>query len=252
MQCWSAVISDCTVIVARTATVNTIPSKIDRFHEPKARQLRDQGQGQGHDFLNSSCPPGRGQFSRTHPCCVVGSCHRCRTTGSRRDEGSGRCSGPAFWTFEKHITMVARSCHYHAQAIRQIRHLLSTELTSTLARSLILTRLVYCNSLLHSLHTSSIQTLQRVQNKATRIVLQAWRRGSTAAGLRGTAAVPRKPAAVLAPLAASSSQNQLQAGCDDLQAVLYSLTETETEMEIYIISLSKTEMETEFFLQNGN
>ena len=41
-------------------------------------------------------------------------------------------------TFEKHVTMVARSCHYHAQAIRHIRHLLSTELASTLARNLIL------------------------------------------------------------------------------------------------------------------
>jgi len=29
-------------------------------------------------------------------------------------------------TFEKQMTMVARSCHYHAQAIRHIRHLLST------------------------------------------------------------------------------------------------------------------------------
>ena len=42
------------------------------------------------------------------------------------------------WTFEKHVMMVARSCHYHAQAIRHIRHLLSTELASTLARNLIL------------------------------------------------------------------------------------------------------------------
>ena len=76
-------------------------------------------------------------------------------------------------TFEKHVMMVARSCHYHAQAIRHIRHLLSTELASTLARSLILTRLDYCNSLIHGSHTSSIQTLQRVQNNAARIVLQA-------------------------------------------------------------------------------
>jgi len=75
-------------------------------------------------------------------------------------------------TFENHITMVARSCHYHAKAIRHIRHLLSTELASTLARSLILTRLDYCNSLLYGSHTSSIQTLQRVQNNAARIVLQ--------------------------------------------------------------------------------
>ena len=40
---------------------------------------------------------------------------------------------------------------------------------------LVLTRLDYCNSLLHGSHTSSIQTLQRVQNNAARIVLQASR-----------------------------------------------------------------------------
>jgi len=35
--------------------------------------------------------------TRCHLCCVVGSCCQCRsrTTGGRRDEGSGRCSGPA-------------------------------------------------------------------------------------------------------------------------------------------------------------
>jgi len=36
-------------------------------------------------------------------------------------------------TFDKHVSMVARSCNYHAQAIRHIRHLLTTELAQTLA-----------------------------------------------------------------------------------------------------------------------
>ena len=30
-------------------------------------------------------------------------------------------------TFHKHVSMVARSCNYHAQAIRHIRYLLSTD-----------------------------------------------------------------------------------------------------------------------------
>ena len=33
----------------------------------------------------------------------------------------------------KHVSMVARSCNYHAQAILHIRHLLTTELAQTLA-----------------------------------------------------------------------------------------------------------------------
>jgi len=58
---------------------------------------------------------------------------------------------------------VARSCNYHAQAIRHIRHLLSTDLATTLACSLILSRLDYCNSLLHGAPTGSER---RVQNNS--------------------------------------------------------------------------------------
>jgi len=36
-------------------------------------------------------------------------------------------------TFEKHVTAVAKSCNYHAQAIRHIRHLLTLDLAQTLA-----------------------------------------------------------------------------------------------------------------------
>jgi len=46
----------------------------------------------------------------------------------------------------------------------------------TLACSLILTGLDYCNSLLHGAPTSSIRKLQRVQNNTARIILQAPRR----------------------------------------------------------------------------
>jgi len=35
-------------------------------------------------------------------------------------------------SFHKHVSAVARSCNYHAQAIRHIRHLLTTELPQTL------------------------------------------------------------------------------------------------------------------------
>jgi len=79
-------------------------------------------------------------------------------------------------SFDSHARTVARACNYHLQAIRHIRHLLTTELAVTLACSLILSRLDYCNALLHGAPTGSIQKLQRVQNTAARIVLQAPRR----------------------------------------------------------------------------
>jgi len=65
---------------------------------------------------------------------------------------------------------------YHARAIRHIRHLLTLDVAQTLACSLILSRIYYCNSVLRGAPSSTIQKLQRVQNNAARIVLQAPRR----------------------------------------------------------------------------
>jgi len=74
-------------------------------------------------------------------------------------------------TFEKHATAVVKSCHYHA--IRHVRHLLSTDSAQTLACSPILSRIDYCNALLHGTPAAMIRKLQQVQNNAARIVLQA-------------------------------------------------------------------------------
>ena len=49
------------------------------------------------------------------------------------------------------------------------------ELALTLACSLILSRLDYCNAVLHGAPASSTQKLQRVQNTAARVVLQSAR-----------------------------------------------------------------------------
>ena len=72
-------------------------------------------------------------------------------------------------SFHKHVSAVARSCNYHAQAIRHIRH-------QALACSLILSRSDYCNAVLHGAPSYGIKKLQRVQNNAARIVLEAPRR----------------------------------------------------------------------------
>ena len=68
-------------------------------------------------------------------------------------------------TFDNNASAVARSCNYYARAIRHIRHLLTLDLAQTLACSLILSRIDYCNSVLHgapSRSSSESRTTRRV------------------------------------------------------------------------------------------
>jgi len=61
---------------------------------------------------------------------------------------------------------------------------LTTELAQTLACSLILSRIDYCNAVLHGAPSYSIKKLQQVQNNAARIVLKAPRRSHVSPLLR--------------------------------------------------------------------
>ena len=81
--------------------------------------------------------------------------------------------------FDRHALAVARSCNYHVQAICHIRHLLTNELAQTSAYSLVLSRIDYCNALLHGAPTGNINIFQQVQNNAAWIVLHAPRQSHT-------------------------------------------------------------------------
>jgi len=87
-------------------------------------------------------------------------------------------------SFHRHVSAAVRLCNYHAQAIRHVRHLLTMELAQTLACSLILSRINYCNAVLHGAPCYSINKLQRVQNNAARIVLETPRRSHASPLLR--------------------------------------------------------------------
>jgi len=76
-------------------------------------------------------------------------------------------------SFDKHVQSVIKSCNYHLQALRHIRHLLTRDVANTLACSLVSTRIDYCNSLLYGSSASVLQSLQRVQNNLARTVLRA-------------------------------------------------------------------------------
>ena len=74
-------------------------------------------------------------------------------------------------SFKEHSASIIKSCNHLIWSIRHIRPLLSVDTTSALARSLVLSRLDYCNSLLYGTSTSLILSLQRVQNKLAKLVL---------------------------------------------------------------------------------
>ena len=46
--------------------------------------------------------------------------------------------------FDSHVRAVVKACAYHTHALRHVRHLLTTELATTIACSIVATRLDYC------------------------------------------------------------------------------------------------------------
>ena len=74
-------------------------------------------------------------------------------------------------TMTNFVSATARACYIYLCRISQIRKYLTTEATTKLVVSLILSRTDYCNSLLCGLPDSTIHTLQRVQYNAARLVL---------------------------------------------------------------------------------
>ena len=79
------------------------------------------------------------------------------------------------------------------------------DLEQTLACSLILPRIDYCNAVLYGAPSGTIQKLQRVQNNAARIVKS------------GATTISCQLAAAGAALAAGGTTHHLQAGRTDLQ-----------------------------------
>ena len=74
-------------------------------------------------------------------------------------------------SLDKHVSTVARSCNYQLWSLRHIRHLLRVDVTTALCRCLILSRLDYCNSLLHQLSSAISGEKQRIQHKAARLMI---------------------------------------------------------------------------------
>ena len=96
-----------------------------------------------------------------------------QSTASIRPSPSARNLGFYFdssLSFTKQISSIASSCHYHIRDLRRIRHNLDFATASTIATSLVHSRLDYCNSLYHSLPSSQLHRLQVLQNSLARAV----------------------------------------------------------------------------------
>ena len=68
--------------------------------------------------------------------------------------------------------MICSTLNYHIWALRHIRHLLTEDIAHTLGRSIVTSKLDYCNAVLHGAPQKNIAVLQRVQNNLARVVLQ--------------------------------------------------------------------------------
>lgn len=79
-------------------------------------------------------------------------------------------------TFNQHVLSVVKTSNFHIRALRHIRPMLDCKIATTIACSIVGSRLDYCNSLLYGTSTKNIQKLQRVQNTLARVVTGAKRR----------------------------------------------------------------------------
>ena len=73
-------------------------------------------------------------------------------------------------TFSKQISSLTSTCYYHIRDLRRIRHCLDFKTASTIATSLVHSKLDYCNSLYLNLPNSQISRIQKLQNSLARAV----------------------------------------------------------------------------------
>ena len=74
------------------------------------------------------------------------------------------------------VSAVCASCNYHLRRLSSIRRYLTQDATRCAVQAFITSRLDYCNSLLHDIPLAQIERLQRIQNKAARLITRTRQR----------------------------------------------------------------------------
>ena len=71
---------------------------------------------------------------------------------------------------DRHVNSVCSSCYYHIRALRHIRPSLNQETAANIGRSVVSSRLDYCNSLMYGISSANMKKLQWVQNALIRVI----------------------------------------------------------------------------------
>ena len=74
-----------------------------------------------------------------------------------------------YLSFDCHVNKVVSECHYYIKNISKIKRYLTTADALKLIHAIISSKLDYCNSLLYGVKKSTLDKLQKVQNRAARV-----------------------------------------------------------------------------------
>ena len=79
-------------------------------------------------------------------------------------------------TMSAHVSQLCKSVNFHLRNIGKIRPYIDESTCHAVVRSLVLSRLDYCNSLLTVATKSNVNRLQKLQNKAAKLIFKKKRR----------------------------------------------------------------------------
>ena len=78
-------------------------------------------------------------------------------------------------SMDDHVAQMSKNTNFHLRNIAKIRPYIDEDTCHSVVRSLVLSRLDYCNSLLKGTTKKNINRLQKVQNKAARLIFKTGR-----------------------------------------------------------------------------
>src|SRR5208282_615587 len=87
-------------------------------------------------------------------------------------------------SFDKHISNLSKACYYHICDLRFICTTLDFDTARTIAKSLVHSKLDYCNSLYYNLPQSQLKRLQAIQNTLARCITSSFRFQHITPGLK--------------------------------------------------------------------